>query len=569
MTYRAFILCLFCVVIALLGNGDMPIFAQKTIAMGKKNTPQLHYKIQIAAYRNLNLAQLSPLGSIGNLFAEDAGNGIKRVIMGYYTTRTQAEALLPRVHEQGFGAAFVTPHQSIVPNDSTAIAFAPAATEETTTPIAQHSETDNTPPSASGELSPLADNEAYAIILNATDLVITQKLPDMLDWGSVFVPLNDPDANTLLGSYDTPERAWHVLDYVQANVSDKATLCIINTQTSEIVRQRATAPAKQPDNNTDTTTDNPPQSKDNNSQTDNNTATTTEAPKAETQPNPKNPCDKEEESAAATPPNTQPEPRDEAPQAEAIYKPYDSTAPKDPANTTAGSSSTNTTPEEPQSILLLPPEVIASNISEAPELPAFSRFKTYFSNYDTVKTRLTIIPYDPILDDIASTDSLQWDKNSVDTNRKLRGVYIPANLVAILDSIPQDDPKWSFYALFKYALSPMHDAYIIRAGKGEYHSDNNIYLAVYDKAVGDFTHTELISKVWGGGNSFGFMRSWITDLDQDGNHRDILTHTTEEITNGDNVSTNYTLYAKVWNNGQYLDAQIIDEPAIKQQLGIE
>jgi hypothetical protein len=155
MTYRAFILCLFCVVIALLGNGDMPIFAQKTIAMGKKNTPQLHYKIQIAAYRNLNLAQLSPLGNIGKLFAEDAGNGIKRVIMGYYTTRTQAETLLPRVHEQGFSAAFVTPHQSIVPNDSTAIAFAPAATEETTTPIAQHSETDNTPPSASGELSPL------------------------------------------------------------------------------------------------------------------------------------------------------------------------------------------------------------------------------------------------------------------------------------------------------------------------------------------------------------------------------------------------------------------------------
>lgn len=65
----------------------------------------------------------------------------------------------------------------------------------------------------------------------------------------------------------------------------------------------------------------------------------------------------------------------------------------------------------------------------------------------------------------------------------------------------------------------MHDAYIIRAGKGEYHSDNNIYLAVYDKALGDFTHTELISKVWGGGNSFGFMRSWIADLDQDGNHR--------------------------------------------------
>lgn len=97
--------------------------------MGKKNTPQLYYKIQIAAYRNLNLAQLSPLGNIGKLFAEDAGNGIKRVIMGYYTTRTQAEALLPRVHEQGFSTAFVTPHQSIVPNDSTAIAFAPAATK--------------------------------------------------------------------------------------------------------------------------------------------------------------------------------------------------------------------------------------------------------------------------------------------------------------------------------------------------------------------------------------------------------------------------------------------------------
>ena len=485
--------------------------------------------------------------------------------MGYYTTRTQAETLLPRIHEQGFSAAFVTPHQSIVPNDSAALAFATTATEETTTPTAQHSETDSTPTPSSETLSPLADNEAYAVILNATDLVITQKLPDMLDWGSVFVPLNDPDANTLLGSYDTPERAWHVLDYVQANVSDKATLCIINTQTSEIVRQRATAPAKQPDNNTDATAQTPPQNKDNNSQTDNNTATTTEAPKAETPPSPKNPCDKEEESTAITAPNTQPEPRPEA-----IYQPHSSAAPKDPANTTAGSSSTNTIPEEPQSILLLPPEAIASNISEAPELPAFSRFKTYFNNYDTVKTLIVINPYDPILDEIESTDSLQWDKFSIDINRQLRGVYIPTNLMAILDSIPQDDPKWSFYALFKYALSPMHDAYVIRAGKGEYHSDNNIYLAVYDKAVGDFTDTELISKVWGGGNSFGFMRSWMSDLDKDGNGGDILTHIAEEIVNGDNITINKPpLASKVWKDGQYLDAQIINEPATRQQLGVD
>lgn len=578
----------------LSGLSALPLLNQTNLAAQptNKNKPSTTYKIQIAAYRNLNMAQLSPLADIGNLYAEDLGNGVKRVVMGYYKTETEAKNTLPKVHEKGFTTAYIAPHKennigNAIPTNSES----PKENNSTSANNTNSEKKENDKPQESktkiaqftaDDFPELKQGEVYAVILNATDEIITEKLPDLLDWGSVFVPQNDPDANMLLGAFETPEKALNALDYAQTQVSAQAKLCIIDAENFTLINNNLTIPPPI-DNDTEPTdiatapnTTTPPPTTDIAIE-----PPSIEPPKTD-KPTPKDPCDEKNKTDKTTENTTATLPKQVEP--EAIYRPHQpaKTENKEQQNNdnnnaqnndNNNSENTNTNSTEPRSILSLPPEAIAGQLSEAPETATFSRLKTYFNNQDTA-TNIIITAYDPLLDDVSANaddeQTLQWDNNLTKINQSLKGIYIPAELVANIDSLPKNDPTWSFYALFKYALDPLHDAYAIRAGKGEYHNNNNIYLAVYDKGLGDFTQTMLISSVWGGGGLFAFKRSWITDLDKDGKGGDILTDTNQEFTDSyDGLKQSASLVAKVWKDGNYVEAQIVDEVGLRQQLGVK
>jgi hypothetical protein len=590
-------------------NNCTCLMAQKST----KSKPSVSYKIQIAAYRNLNLSQLGALTGIGNLFAEDAGNGIKRIVMGYYKTEAEALNLLPKVQENGFEQAFVVPHNTATGSEivwekateptSEGQAAKPAQSDNKTTEKTPEPEkTSKIAQFNADDFPPLQGNEAYAVVLNASDEKITEKLPDMLEWGNVFVPQNDPDATMVLGSFDTPEKALNALDYAQSQVSEQAHICIIDTEKLAIVKHKLTLTQPEPDTTPETPSNTP--EPDTTPEPDNSIATapaTSEQAKTDTldkQTNEqaaeeKDPCDKKREEEAAKAANeannatasnnTNNMPKEVQP--EGIYRPNQakkaglqtpsgtatsSTQSTNKSHTAQANTNTQNNAEQPQSILSLPPEAIAGQLSEAPETNTFSRFKTYFSAYDTA-AQIVIVPYDATLDQNSEEEGADGWGDIVAINRRLRGTYIPAELATLIDSLPKNDTTWSFYALSKYALDPLHDAYIIRASKGEYHIDNDIYLSVYDKGVGDFTQSTRISTVWSSGNIFGYKRTWIMDLDKDGNGGDILLYTYEEQKDKDseNIQKNSFFTAKVWKDNDYVEAQIVDPENLKQQFGVQ
>ena len=67
----------------------------------------LTYKIQIGAYKNTDNIDTSKLQEIGKVHFEEAGNGIKRIVVGYYSSKSEAETVLNEVKQIGFPDAFV------------------------------------------------------------------------------------------------------------------------------------------------------------------------------------------------------------------------------------------------------------------------------------------------------------------------------------------------------------------------------------------------------------------------------------------------------------------------------
>jgi len=75
------------------------------------------YKIQVGAFKSLKTAKLDSLFPLGDVYAEDAGNGMSRVVVGYFPDRATAENILPKVHKAGFSNAFVCSHNPSIKSE--------------------------------------------------------------------------------------------------------------------------------------------------------------------------------------------------------------------------------------------------------------------------------------------------------------------------------------------------------------------------------------------------------------------------------------------------------------------
>ena len=134
------------------------VFNSTVFGQTKKAPPAPRvYKLQIAAYREINFAKnVKGLDTIGTLFIEDDPSGIYRVVMGYYKDATEAKTALANVRQVGYENAYLTTQALNAPlgvdvakvfsSDNPEEWFAANEPAETETPPAQEQTVADKPP---------------------------------------------------------------------------------------------------------------------------------------------------------------------------------------------------------------------------------------------------------------------------------------------------------------------------------------------------------------------------------------------------------------------------------------
>ncbi|PSJ76861.1 hypothetical protein C7N43_11420 [Sphingobacteriales bacterium UPWRP_1] len=451
--------------ITLLFAGALPVSMAQT-----KKAPKepVYYKIQVAAYKNLGFAKVDTLFSIGKVYAEDAGNGISRVVVGYYTDAAVADKVLAQVRQSGFPDAFVSTQKGeINPNISKELSKQPAAQPPSNTTAAQPMQTFNT------------QEQNYLLVLGRFASLAEAKLGQVNSLGDMYVEDDKGMKKIVIGPFKDKAVADAALKTAREKGFPDASLQPVALHKNAAPAPPATTAAAEPA--TGTTTFNAPDN----------------------------------------------------PPAEATYRPG---AP------------------------LTPP---ATQIPPPAQLIDFGQFTTYFA-----ATRFDIFnvdPYDPIQEknyNISSTDPALAAKN-----KQLTGNALPARLLYLFDQKP--NPAWSYFALYRFQISPGYDGYIIRSGIGKYEQDNLILLYVYDKTNMQFIAKETLSTAKGTPGFFTATESWVMDLNAD-TIPDLLSYTTEEynsLTQGYKATNKFN--AKIWLDNKFVEAQIVNEDKLRQQLGIE
>ena len=432
------------------------------------------YKIQVGAYKNVSAAKTTNLDTVGTLFYEVVGNGITRIVLGYYADRAQADKVLEQVKNLGYEQAFVgtskadevkalmAQYNEITPPTETVTAPKPTTTPPTETVTAPKS----TPPPTKTVTTTtkiekptvIDDGKVYVIDLG-------EYVNDATAVGSKFITKNigkvyqnGVQGNVLLGSIEQLSKAEKLAEMLKENGFEQVKIRSI--EVNDNTKQHI-------------------------------------------------------------PPAVKPTP-----------------------------STTITTPT-------------------TPVVPATTNVPKPFESFDALFRPTTFNIYN-----VDAYDPTQEKNNTITNgdqasrNQNLKGVLIPSNLVSTFDSSVVD-PALSFYALDKFDVNPNLKGYIVRSGMGLYDKENNINLYVFDKKLGRFAIRQPLSSVTSSETKFSKTQSWLMDLDNDG-VVDVLSYTAEEIFE---VNTGAFLQssffaAKVWRDGKLVDAQIVNEPKLKKQLGI-
>ena len=153
-------------------------------------------------------------------------------------------------------------------------------------------------------------------------------------------------------------------------------------------------------------------------------------------------------------------------------------------------------------------------------------------------------------------------------NKALEGKKIPNNLLYLFNDASIEQENMQYYGITAFNIDKDNEGYMIRLGDGFYDKNNKILFYIYNKSEGEFVGSELLSSVLGSNTLFTKTQSWIMDLNND-NILDILSYTIEEyFTQGKHIEKG-KFDAKVWLNGRYIEAQIVNEDRLKEQLGVK
>lgn len=499
------------------------------------------YKLQIAAYREINFAKnVKGLDTIGTLYIEDDPSGIYRVVMGYYKDATEAKTALASVRQAGYENAYLATQALTAPlgvdvakvfsSNKPEEWFAANQPAQTETPETQEQTVADKPISVKKEIKPapqpiptqteateenmldkattqttpkeeiVANNKvAYAIDLGSFEQIGDIRLGTLNGLGDLFT---NPRNHVMIGVYEEEDEAAQNLNVVKKNGFKYATI------TSEVAASISQKQAK---------------------------PTTPASPAKKTM----------------APPATEPKPE---PKPEAVFTPA---KPKDTTPAAPAPKAKITTTTAPPK-----PETYSTNTT-AKAAADFQKFDGIFTEveFDLFK----VDAYDPTQETItASTTDTPED---IARNQQLKGEKIDPALWYLANQTPKE-PNWNMYGLYKFKLDAEHSAYVIRTGKKTYQNDNFIDLYVYNEQQKRFVTKENLSQVWSTPSMMGITQSWILDLNNDG-ILDFLSYVIEENSEPEKgYQTTNKFVGKVWLNKRFVDVKINNQEILKQQLGI-
>lgn len=449
---------------ALLQVGISSVLAQT-------NLPPTYLKIQVAAYKNLKQAKLDSLFKIGSVYAEDAGNGVSRIVVGYYTDAVTADIALDQVRKSGFPDAFISKHKGAI--ESKAISLITPATMD-------------------------ALNTQYLVVLGRFNDLKDVKLGPIVKMSDMYVEEDNGMKKIVMGPFPEKEKAETILKTVRENGFNDAVI-----QSLVVTPKGYKKPAATPSAITKTTQ--PP------------TGTSANQPDAN-------------KNIPVTTFNAPPE-----------------------TPTTGG---TTTRPGAP---LNKPTnETTPSN-----QLFDTGQFFTFFTS-PSFKV-FHVPPFSPVAEDKNTLPINNPAPNSL--GKDLKGNKLPDRLLYLFHPAPS--PDLSFFALYRYTLSPSFDGFIIRSGKDKLDQANEITLYIFDKTKMKFVGKELISTSIGKQGFLSTTESWLMDLNAD-NVPDLLSYTIVETnTPQKEYNKSSSFKAKLWLDNKFMDAQIVNEEALRKQVSIK
>ncbi|MGB1204001.1 MAG: SPOR domain-containing protein [Chitinophagales bacterium] len=437
----------------------------------------LTYKIQIGAYKNTDNINTSKLQEIGKVHFEEAGNGIKRIVVGYYTTKNEAELVLKQIKQEGFPDAFVgTKKKSVVatttkkeiPQSVLKITEDVKAleeekkTESSDTQIAIFSENIKKETSSEVKTPQIETNNIIAIkkeylvyVDSYTDMTQVPKVWFLDGLGNIFVQEENGQKKVLIGSFSDEKEAEAIKAKLINAGFEQASVRQAGKKEEQITRRNGAA--------------------------------------------------------------------------------------------------INSDEEQPK--VKKPSGQAAIDFAELKQL--FEKTDFEIRNIDA---------YDPTQK--AGMKETTYSADLLSKNKALEGKKIPHSLLYLLNDANIKQSVMEYYGISIFDIDSDNEAYMVRFGDGLYDKNNKILFYIYNKSEGNFVGSELLSSVLGNNTLFTKTQSWIMDLNND-NILDILSYTIEEyFTQGEHIEKG-KFDAKVWLNGRYIEAQIVNEDRLKEQLGVK
>lgn len=532
-----------------LGIYTSNTFAQNVTSPSISST-EITYYVQIAAFHHGSPGDYDELFDIGELYVEDDQTGLKRVVIGYYSDEQQAKQILQKVLALGYTEAFVSRR---LKDDAIMIVDQPVSSSASTpintnSSIINHPHQNNfsipnTPPiiktystTGNSELIPpteqLPKEEAYIIRLGT---YYHEKDAPYIGvashFGNILVDEAFGKKTFLLGKYDTKTQVEQVVQQLHKAGFYTSSIYRIK-QTSLPPIPTVIIPSQQ------VITDHisPTKPSTNNIATNNSRNTSTDL---SSYTPPSNPSTTPQSFNTSTPQALSP------------------STPQSFSPSTPQSFSPSTPPQSPNSSI--PQQPLSPSTSQSLNNPSIPKSPnpsiSHYQSFDAHFTKENFLIFNVGIYDPAS--KTKGDPIAKDMNKKLEGKRISSHLNYLLNNMGINNSDISnFYAISTFSISPKHTGYIIRQGGSFLSATNDIVLYVYDNTQQKFIAHEILSTVERNTNTVKEIKTLISDLDNDG-ILDLLTYYKESFYGSDGqLNDQKDAQAKVWKNGQFVNAAI-------------
>lgn len=172
----------------------------------KKN----RYKIQVGAYKTIAKGKFDNLNDVGSVYLEDAGKGMKRIIVGDFADREKAEETLAKIKGLGYNQAYIitqTIETEAPPTNSNSAAATNGNTKENT-PAVEKMEFQNAPAETVAQ-------PVYLIQLGAYKSINLKSFGNVVDLGELVLENDKGVTKVTISKFTTRPDAEKALSVVK------------------------------------------------------------------------------------------------------------------------------------------------------------------------------------------------------------------------------------------------------------------------------------------------------------------------------------------------------------------